>query len=361
MCCRVLVMKAFLLNGVTRCKNIKNLGLCLACLLSVNCWVNVHAADFVVGNISYDVVSMSDLTCEVAVGTQHVNTVLEIPATVTFKNRTFTVIGVGDWACKEKGISRLILPEGLQYIGERAFESNALSKIVIPSTVTTIKPMAFRWNNVTAEQVGIAKWRTVYLPIELILEDSNEELVGYKDELYNWMPFKDCNLEKIYIGRNINKELISDQIVSYTKEIEIGDNVKELTTSHIKYNPFSHFSALQKVVIGKGLRTVPYFDEVDVLREVYVKSATPQYSEGFNDATYLNGVLYVPKGSKSVYEQTEPWSNFWEIQEWEPTGIDNIVTDQQYENAPSFNLSGRIIDKSYKGITVKKGKKYIKR
>ena len=211
-------------------------------LLFFTCWTKLYAADFVVNNISYDVVSMSDLTCEVAPGTYPINDKVVIPATVTFKSRTFTVIGIGDRACKDKYIEGVTIPNGIQYIGKEAFEGNNLKKIVIPGSVTTIKASAFHWNN-----VSVVNMKTIYNPIELVLEDSDEELVGNKDDIFQWLPFSDCNLEKIYIGRNINKQLIADQIVTLTKEIEIGDKVKELTTDRLNNNMFKDFNSLEKV------------------------------------------------------------------------------------------------------------------
>ncbi len=333
-----------------------------AVFISIFSFSYLYAADFVVGNISYDVVSMTDLTCEVAPGTIPYNGELNIPATVTFKNRTFSVIGIGNWACKSKSITKLTLPEGLQYIGEDAFDGNDLEKIVIPSTVTTIKSGAFYWNHVTVVQTSSISWKTVYQPIELIITDSDEELVGYKDDLLGYMPFCECNLEKIYIGRNINKNLIADQIGTLTKVIEIGDKVKEITTEHFNDNMFKDLNSLEKVIIGKGLRLVPYFDEGDYLKEVYVKTTEPQSSEGFNDATYMNAILYVPEGCKAIYEQTAPWSNFWEIKEWNGiTGIKNTKVVSHPDAGYTYDINGHRVNSSRKGVIIKNGKKFIKK
>ncbi len=140
---------------------------CLVALVSVTMW----AADSVtVDDVVYNILSTDDLTCEVgnqgSVSTS--NKTYTIPETIDYEDQTYTVIGVGDEAFN--GVSKLksvtlpstityigkkafdtssanffqfTLPEGLETIGESAFENCYLEEIEIPSTVTSIGSKAF--------------------------------------------------------------------------------------------------------------------------------------------------------------------------------------------------------------------------
>ena len=50
----------------------------------------------------------------------------------------------------------------------------------------------------------------------------------------------------------------------------------------------------------------------------------------------------------------------YEYNEKGTTGINHVIENSvSDENAPVYNLAGQRVDKSYKGIVIKKGKKYF--
>lgn len=57
--------------------------------------VRVSADGFSVDGIYYEVVSLSELTCEVVSGNEKYTGDIVIPETVTYEGRTFTVISIG--------------------------------------------------------------------------------------------------------------------------------------------------------------------------------------------------------------------------------------------------------------------------
>ena len=91
------------------------------CLLGA---VQAQAADFSLNGISYNILSMADLTCEVAKRSSgSYSGDIVIPETVTYSGRTFTVT----------------------QIGERAFSgASTLFTVKCPDTVTSIDTEAFR-------------------------------------------------------------------------------------------------------------------------------------------------------------------------------------------------------------------------
>lgn len=73
--------------------------------------------------------------------------------------------------------------------------------------------------------------------------------------------------------------------------------------------------------IGKGELTI--FPE---LTSIYLHSATPPtYNSVFSADILKNTILYIPKGSLAAYEKADPWRDFWNIEEMEYSGIDDIV------------------------------------
>lgn len=300
------------------------------------------AKDFVVNNIAYDVISMTDLTCEVAQNDSY-SSYCNIPATVTFKGRTFKVIGIGENAFKSSWVQGVTIPEGIEYIHDEAFYICGLKEFTIPSSVITIGELAFYANKIE----------------NLTIADSDEMLEGEIGST-GWCPFYNNNIKKLYLGRNTNNKVLNDALHFSLEDFTIGDKVTELTWEC--FIPFEYFELikLKKLVIGSGLRTVPFFNEGDNLTEIYVRATTPQKSEGFNDGTYMHATLFVPKGTKALYESADIWQNFWSIEEYDDTttGITN-VENRNDTATEAYDLTGRKIKDSEKGIVIKNGKKYL--
>jgi len=61
-----------------------------------------------------------------------------------------TVKAIGARAFAERGIKKLILPEGLLYIRAGTFDSNELTSVTLPSTITEIGGQAFAKNQLTS-------------------------------------------------------------------------------------------------------------------------------------------------------------------------------------------------------------------
>ena len=79
----------------------------------------------------------------------------------------------------------------------------------------------------------------------------------------------------------------------------------------------------------------------------------------FSDAAYDNAVLYIPNGTKSLYEKREPWNLFFYIEEMDFTGIDE-VKEHIIENNVVYDLQGRKIEKmTSSGIYIVNGKQVL--
>lgn len=69
----------------------------------------------------------------------------------------------------------------------------------------------------------------------------------------------------------------------------------------------------------------------------------------------VTGILVTANLSGNIIKELAP------ISAPIPTGINNITTDATLENAPAFNLAGQKVDKAYKGVVIKAGKKFVQK
>ena len=83
----------------------------------------------------------------------------------------------------------------------------------------------------------------------------------------------------------------------------------------------------------------------------------------FADAVYDNAVLYVPTGTKSLYEKREPWNLFFDIVEMDFTGIDEVLDEVKGEGGKVegiyYDLNGRVVENPSSGIYIINGKKVV--
>ena len=103
-------------------KNLLKSLFAMVCLLGNN---SVSAYDFEVDGLCYDVVSLNDQTCKIAsYGDKKYSGSLVIPATVTYGNRTLTVVEIASYAF---------------------YRQEEIISVTIPNTVTNIEDNAFQY------------------------------------------------------------------------------------------------------------------------------------------------------------------------------------------------------------------------
>lgn len=87
------------------------------------------------------------------------------------------------------------------------------------------------------------------------------------------------------------------------------------------------------------------FNASPSIKEIHCHASIPYkvQEEVFNSATdYTSCVLYVPRGSKALYEQAEVWKNFaYIVEEDVPSGIITLYGDAY--GVDIFSLSGILI------------------
>ena len=144
---------------------------------NVTVTANIKGDDFFVEDgIYYNVLSHDDLTVEVtnSIGGTAADITcysgdIEIPVTVTHKNRTYRVIRIGNYAFGAGGtgfsagtsVTSLTLNEGLREIAPYGVRGmGGITELVLPSTVTTLD--AFALGRISAETIVIPNVQYIY-------------------------------------------------------------------------------------------------------------------------------------------------------------------------------------------------------
>lgn len=82
---------------------------------------------------------------------------VNIPATVVYNSTTYTVTEIGDEAFLAYGssekITSVVIPNGVTFIGYRAFQGNLLTSVTIPDSVTQLSNLSFGENPLLASVI----------------------------------------------------------------------------------------------------------------------------------------------------------------------------------------------------------------
>lgn len=383
---------------------------------------SVSAYDFTVDGLYYNIVSLEDLTCEITYGDkvdEYHGTYsgdIVIPETVTYNNKTLTVVKIGENAfyyCSE--LSSVIIPQTVTYIGSQAFMGcGAITSITIPSSVTFIGHWVFTncisLNNIVFEDGDKTLEWDNYFSATIFYGCLIDSLylgrnLKRTDEYYAHGPFEDSSVKKLVVGNTVTEiEEYSFFRCSKLKEISLGnsittigqyafadcDNLTEISLPNsvttIGESAFYDCENLTKVSLGNSVTKIGDFAFKDCenlteislgksvaeigsgvltgcsnLTTIYSLNPTPPTfeSDEFTNKQYINMNVYVAKGSLAAYQTADIRKNFWNLQEYSTdTGIGNITVDGVQENK-IYDLQGRKLDAPQHGINIINGKKVL--
>lgn len=223
------------------------------------------------------------------------------------------VIGEGAFSdCST--LERVNIPDGVENIGELMFSNcKSLKSLQLPQTVTAIEENAF-WECSSLVSVNLPEGLT---------------RIGN-------MAFGNCvSLASIQIPTTLGS--VPQALFQNCESLEVIDIPYGVYS--IKKSAFYGCRSLEKVVIANSVRSVDenVFMGCDKLMEVYVSwdyQNIPRNSgHVFDDNTYLNATLYIPRGEINSYEHCKPWQNFFNIEEYDYAGIDNVNVGEDAEIA----------------------------
>ena len=228
------------------------------------------------------------------------------------------------------GLTSVTIADSVTSIGNSAFSfCSALQSIEIPNSVTSIGVSAFGCSGLVSVTIGNSVTSIGNYAFDdctslkdLRIEDGDDILslgygaYGYNDFEMGKGLFGDCPLETLYLGRNL----------LYDTSYKCG------------ISPFYYNATLTTITIGNSVTNIGNytFRGCAGLTRVYLLGENPPAvgEENFTTEQYLNLQLYVPEGTLGTYQVAETWKEFWEIQEFDATGIKNVDSD-----APVFKYT----------------------
>ncbi|EJP31727.1 leucine rich repeat protein [Prevotella sp. MSX73] len=361
----------------------------------------VSAYDFEVGGIYYNL-NTSDMTATVTFGDEKYAGDVVIPSSVTYNTKTLKVTKIGGYAffyCTS--LTSITIPNSVTTIGGHAFEDcTSLSSVTIPNSVTTIGEWAFLRctslssvtipNSVTTIGYGSFKGCTSLSSITI---PNSVTKIGSK-------AFSGCtSLSTVALSENLTEiaqgtfqgcsQLTSVSIPAHIIDIESSsffkcenleklifeDSDQPLKIYGEKYG--KEASCLYPTYLYLG-RNVEFENEYNfifsyniktlVIGSTYMSSQYPTSTKTktiisriekpnrishFPGSVYVNATLYVPKGTKALYESTDGWKQFFTIQEGDPmTGIVSTKDDVDKVEVSRYDVKGQRLNAPRKGINI---------
>ena len=280
-------------------------------------------------------------------------------------------------------LTRVEICNGVTSIGNYAFrDCTGLTSVVIGNSVTSIGSYAFQ---------GCAGLKTVFNFSNLTFSEGSEDngyVACYADKVYNvpngskegdFIFGKPNNVNTLlyYLGNAIELTLPDDyKGENYAIGEKAFNNCIGLTlveicngVTSIGNYAFEGCSNIETLYISSTIESIGIkaFDGCDKIKEIKVGAEKPiRVDENiFTYAVYDNATLYIPNGTKSLYEKREPWNIFFYIVEMDYTGIENVKAEPTVDASQSgkvkaiYDLNGRMVENPTKGVYIIDGKKVL--
>ncbi len=202
---------------------------------------------------------------------------------------------IGSWFSGLSSLKQIVIGNEVTSIGDNAFsDCIGLTSIALPNSITTIGNKAFS---------GCTGLTTMTIP-------SSVTSIG--EGL-----FRDCNDMKITLEcQDINKWFNG---LSSITEVTLTDNVQRVAES-----AFDNCTNLETITLGRNLSSIGYSAFANCSKLTVVKSyiEEPFWIDNSVFQLSLSGstTLYVPLGTKSLYQSTSSWNQFPNIVEMEDNG-----------------------------------------
>ena len=244
----------------------------------------------------------------------------------------FSVTSIGGSAFKGcSGLTSLVIPSGVTEIDGGAFSGcSGLTSMKIPSGVTEIGDYAFE---------NCSGLTSMKIP-------SSVTHIGY-------CAFKGCSgLTSLVISSGVIGSSAFENCSGLTSLI-MSSGVTSIGSS-----AFKNCSGLTSLVIPSGVTKIGYyaFENCSGLTSIYVY-AEQIYTSGlvaFKGCDKNNCKVYVPKGTYDYYIKYSDFRYFKNIEEFDATGINNVITPFHAKEVSRYSINGQRLSAPTKGLNIVK-------
>ena len=171
-------------------------------------------------------------------------------------------------------------------------------------------------------------------------------------------------LSNVFFSSSSSITSIGDDAFYFCRELTDIVFPNSLTT--IGEGAFEGCNNIEKLYIGSSVESIgdKAFAGCEKINEIKVALEKPIKGSAdiFADAVYDNATLYIPNGTKSLYEKREPWNIFFDIVEIDFTGIEDVYDEVKGENGKVqtiYDLQGRKVEVPSEGLYIINGKKVM--
>ena len=219
---------------------------------------------------------------------------------------------------------------GIEEIGEEAFrDCIRLNTPVFPNSIKNIGSLSF-FNCDSITTVVIDSDAELHIGSGAFESCTSLKSIEIDGKIVNidGRAFKNCaNLSSITPGEGV--ESINSSAFSRCQslnEIVLPNNLKKIGN-----RAFEECNNLKKVTFGNNLEKIgeEAFKNVD-LDSIKISSIVPPTIDGstFSNKTYMNCVVVVPTESVTVYGSSAGWKNFWNIEGYDFTSLDDTILNE---------------------------------
>ena len=211
-------------------------------------------------------------------------------------------------------VTSLTLPEGLESIGVMGLGGISVSSIHIPSSVKSIgESFMILAENLKEITLGEGNANFAMSNGMLLTKDMTELVL---------MP---CIHDNYQIPESVTTLRGASASYLQTTSFVIPDGVKTLKKMVCAFSEM-----LETVVIGSGVENwgEGAFCLCESIKSIYLRSenvVTPTSGYHFEEALYDTATLYVPTGTKGLYQGDPYWGQFKNIVEFSVTDIESVI------------------------------------
>lgn len=206
----------------------------------------------------------------------------------------------------DKDLMKILLPEGLEYIGKSAFEPTlGIQSIVLPSTVTFLGEKCF-----AGDGIYYSHLQTLDMSKATSLQAIPTYMCYYANQLENVIFPSEGNLSEIGEGAFLS--------CSGLKKIDIPNSVKVIARQAFMMYDEINPTQLNEVTIGNGVEEIHEnaFAKLKALQSFSIATTTPPILQDavFAQTPCNEATLFVPSEAIDNYKNKEPWNKFKQVQ-----------------------------------------------